>query len=321
MFHIFAVCPSSLVSDKIHSHFASTKGNFIADNILDKGQSSTTWNNKSLSDDDKRKFRDIKDYLKRKGAMFPYKTFKDINHLMSHLNSLNSKIENAITEEIQDPNCNKLINNEKFLFNNIDNLSKSVNDYKTAEILLNLIKPFCLQSYNFKLIDPYFYKGWINGKENKTKKKVEFLSMLCDHISKNHREVQHVTIDIYGQGYDNDGERGNSFANFLKNELSNLKEYYDLYEDGLLEDINFYGLERNNNKKLKIHDRLFLCDQFSLQLNDGFYSEPDLHNEYTLITDTKRIEKFENIYNKDSEEFYINFKFSLNDINFKKFET
>ena len=315
MFHIFAVCPSSLVSDKIHSHFASTKGNFIAENILNNGQSSITWNNKSLSDDDIRKFRDIKDYLKRKGAIFPYKAFKDINHLMSYLNSSNSNIENAITEEIQNPNCYKLINNEKFLFNSIDNLSKSVNDYKTAEVLLNLIKQFCLQSYNFKLIDPYFYKGWLE-KENITKKKVEFLSMLCDHISKNHKEVESVKIDVFGQGYDNfGGERGNKFANSLKKELSNLKEYSDLYEDGLLE-INFYGLETQNQKKLKIHDRLFLCDQFSLQLNDGFFSEPSLYNEYTLITDTKRIKKFDEIYNKDSEEFYINFKFSLEDINF-----
>ena len=143
------------------------------------------------------------------------------------------------------------------------------------------------------------------------KKIRETFGIVTDEITNNN----YLFYTSSSKSGDENSFKTGDLVTFKLKELSNLKEYSDFYEDGLLE-INFYGLERQNQKKLKIHDRLFLCDQFSLQLNDGFYSEPDLHNEYTLITDTKRIEKFDNIYSKDSEEFYINFKFSLDDINF-----
>jgi len=312
MFHIFSVCPSSLVSGKIHSYFSSTKGNFVAQNVPNNFNSPFTWNNTELSDDERLKLKSYKEYLIKKNAMFNISGIKNVDQLLNYLNSPNCKIENAITEEIINSSCLKLVNCEEFLFNNIDNLSKSCDIPKTAENLLDLIKPYCLTSFNFKLIDPYFYKGWLSGSQNLTVKKLEFLAKLCNHLSKNHREVNSVTIEVYGQGFDNDkSSRGNFFANFLKNQLSNLIEFENLYHQGLLE-INFYGLEPQNEKK--IHDRLFLCEQFSLNLNDGFYSEPNINNEITLIRDTKRVEKFEDMYHKDTKDFYVNFNFSLEDI-------
>ena len=309
MFHIFSVCPSSFIENNIHSNFDSRKGNFISKNIPKNDKSSFTWKNKELSHEEKTKIRNIFDFLERKKAFVTNQAgISGLDKLITHLNSSQCEIENAISEEIKSSDCQKIINSEDFLLNKINTLSKYSDIQKTADHLLSLISPFLLQSYNFKLIDPYFYKSW----QSKTPEKLEFLVNLCDYFLKNHRELQSINIEVYGQGYDNDKQRGKPFQKSLTKELRNLKMFEDLYEDGLIE-IDFFGLEQINSER-KVHDRLFMCDQFSLSLNDGFFSEPGITNEIVLVDDFNRIDKFKEMYSKDTKDFYMEFHFSLEDI-------
>jgi len=317
MFHIFSICPSSLIENNMHSYFDSMKGNFISKNIPKNHKSTSTWKNRELSDVEKTKIKNIFDFLERKKAFITSETgISGLDNLITHLNSSQCEIENAISEEIQSSDCKKIINCEQFISNKIDSLYKFVDIPKKADDLLNLISPFILKSYNFKLIDPYFYKGWINntrGKiDYKTREKIEFLTKLCDYLFKNHRELSHVNIEIYGQGFDNDQNRDKDFPKFLKKELKKFQIFENLYEDARLE-IDFFGIDKISNKK-KVHDRLFICDQFSISLNDGFFSEEETTNEIFLINDLNRIKKFKETYSKDTKDFIREFSFSLEDI-------
>lgn len=309
MFHIFSVCPSSLISNNVHSHFSSIKGNFISKNIPKNYKLPFTWNDKKLSDEEKTKLNNVLDLLDRRKALIANKNvISGIEGLISHLNSPASVIENAISDEIDPSKCDKIVSTENFQLNTINGLSKSCDILKTADNILNLINPFILQSYNFKIVDPYFYKDWFK----RTEQKVEFLTKLCDYLSKNHKEIAHINIEIFGQGFDNDRDsRGKSFANYLQKELRSISKFREFYDSGFPQ-INFYGLSQINSKK--VHDRLFICDQFSFALNDGFYSEPNVNNELTLIDDLTRINKFQNMYQKETEDFHMEFNFSLEDI-------
>ena len=155
---------------------------------------------------------------------------------------------------------------------------------KTSNILNNVKNGYKLKG-NLSKIDPYFYKSW----NNETSEKIDFLIKLCDYLRKNHKELKMVTIEVFGQGYDNDKVRGLSFAKYLKKELFNNKILEELYDDGLI-DIKFYGIDKINDE-IKVHDRLFICNQFSLNLNDGFFSVLGPKNEIVLIHDLNRINK------------------------------
>ena len=78
-------------------------------------------------------------------------------------------------------------------------------------------------------------------------------------------------------------------------------------------DIKFYGIDKINDE-IKVHDRLFICNQFSLNLNDGFFSVLGPKNEIVLIHDLNRINKFKERYSEDTKDFYMEFCFSLEDI-------
>lgn len=317
MFHIFSLCPSSLISKNIQSHFRPEKGNLISQNIPKNFKEAVTWKERKLSQEEAYKYKEILVQLDKKNVLINNNvSINGIDQLVRYLNMPNCEIENGISEEFQASNCKKLLNSEEFISNKIDNLSKFVDIPKKAEDLLNLISPFILKSYNFKLIDPYFYKNWISKSKGKTeyntKEKIEFLTKLCHYLFKNHQELKSVNIEIYGQGFDNDNDRGKHFARFLKDELSKFQIFEDLYEDGRI-GINFFGIDKKNNK-IKVHDRLFLCDQFSLNLNDGFYSEDDTSNEIFLINDVNRIKKFKEMYSKNTNDFIIEFNFSIEDL-------
>ena len=111
---------------------------------------------------------------------------------------------------------------------------------------------------------------------------------------------------------DNDQNRDKDFPKFLKKELKKFQIFENLYEDARLE-IDFFGIDKISNKK-KVHDRLFICDQFSISLNDGFFSEEETTNEIFLINDLNRIKKFKETYSKDTKDFIREFSFSLEDI-------
>ena len=289
LIHIYAVCPSALVTERLTHYFGPQKGRFLDVFPNKRYKITKNWFSKDLTETEKKSLQEIILKLTNDGAICNLernKSYKisNIKELFQKINS-SPNITNGI---VSDPN--KVIPMPKSVMcvsdfesdNNFTLHPVQIEQNPTA--FFDSIPNFIIQnSKTFTLIDPYIYE--ISPPKNTAENRLFFIKELIrNYFNTPSNENLSISIQVFGKVPKYYNKR------VLKAHFANVR---DLFHTNYNVTIDFYLIKRKNiiNETLseevlklhrkKVHERFFCADRFCFSFEDSSQDRSALNLDQT----------------------------------------
>jgi len=280
LIHVYACCPSALLSGKITHYFGPKWGRFLDPfPYMNPNINKPTWSKCKLTPSEELKLKEILYKLKLDGSIqrtLPSHSYiKNDNFkpemLISELNKKKTNLTLAIVEGGSD-----ICSNSKSIYKVSDFQKENKFTlgteklYMSPEAFFNAVPNFIIKSSKrFKLIDPYFFdltNSFIN-----VPNRLKFIDQLIRKFySFEENKNCPINIDIYGK----------SSTDYSKNVKTNFAKHINELPENLPFIINFFLLKDKKNTEdipedikkhtnNKIHERFFCCGKYNFKFEDS----------------------------------------------------
>ena len=261
--HIYAVCPSALLTGELNSFLGAEKGRFIGTLPSSKRfKTSTSWNGMDIAQNEIPKFKDLLDYLQSKGAIIQIgpgekarKKATLIERIETELLDENSPYSVGIIDQKTGTSLDKqAVTISEFK-------DKGLYDFQDVDIpqspkaFFDSLPEQVIKSTNtFSLIDPYIYEI---KSDLDASNRLEFLRILEERYKLLNNSIQHpLKIQVFGAPTDKFFDK-----NVVMNWMRQSGVFGKMLPSTKIDFFVFKKYSKNEFKK-KMHLRYFVAGKF-----------------------------------------------------------
>jgi len=317
LIHVYACCPSALLSGKLTHYFGHKKGRFLDPFPFTKTRSKT-WANLELTSDQKFKLKEVLLKLQANGSIkkslpeISYISDNKLNSLIAELKKKTSNITLAVVDDYSElaKKSDRIVTLSDYEDQNLFTLSP-VQLSQTPTAFLESIPDFIIShAKRFKLVDPYIFEV---KDASTTERRLEFVyQVLKKYYSAEENENTPVYIEVYGK------EPKNFNLSAVRQHFANFKK---LFQSNWPFEINFYVMENKKNLDgispeikpfvgKKIHERFFCADALNFSFEDSSEDRSKLAVKQTWRYEpSEKMRSFIACYSENSELFDIKSQF------------